>query len=160
MCAHTSDVLPDIVDFRGSTVVDCPATLHAGADLIVSLSVYIKATAFRLPSTSADEEQKERIMFDEGHETGEEQVLRERKQALLKMFKVLDLRPRQGSDFSRKPHGRLDQKDLEMLSQRHVGNEAAERKGKTEIVGDGEEVEIDEEGEELSDNELDLIYKR
>ncbi|KAI0732417.1 SNF2 family N-terminal domain-containing protein [Fomitopsis betulina] len=149
----------DIVDFRGSTVVDCPPTLHSGADLIVSLSIYIKATAFRLPSTSANEEQKERVMFDEGHESNEEQVLRERKQALLKMFKVLDLRPRRGSDFSRTPHGKLDQKDLEMLSQRHVGNETSKPK-KTEIVGDGEEVEVDEEAEELSNNELDLIYKR
>lgn len=98
-------------------------------------------------------------MFDEGHESNEEQVLRERKQALLKMFKVLDLRPRRGSDFSRTPHGKLDQKDLEMLSQRHVGNETSKPK-KTEIVGDGEEVEVDEEAEELSNNELDLIYKR
>ena len=51
------------MDFRGSTIVDCPSTLHSGADLIVSLSLYIKATAFRLPSTSANEEQKERVMF-------------------------------------------------------------------------------------------------
>lgn len=148
------------MDFRGSTLVDCPATLYSGADLIVSLSVYIKASAFRLPGTSANEEQKERVMFDEGQESGEEQVLRERKQALLKMFKVLDLKPLRGSDFSRKPHGKLDQKDLEMLSQRHVGHGANKPKRKTEIVGDGEEVEVEEEGEELSDNELDLIYKR
>ncbi|KZT73229.1 hypothetical protein DAEQUDRAFT_721807 [Daedalea quercina L-15889] len=150
----------DIVDFRGSTIVDCPATLHSGADLIVSLSIYIKASAFRAPSTSTDDEHKQRVMFDEGKETGEEQTLRERKQALLKMFKVLDLKPRRGSDFSRKPHGKLDKKDLETLSQRHAANGGSDTKKKTEIVGDGEEVEVDEEGEELSENELDLIYKR
>ncbi|KAH9929764.1 SNF2 family N-terminal domain-containing protein [Fomitopsis serialis] len=150
----------DIVDFRGSTVVDCPTTLHSGADLILSLSIYIKASAFRAPSTSAEDQQKERVMFDEGKETGEEQMLRERKQALLKMFKVLDLKPRKGSDFTRKPHGKLDQMDLEMLSQRHVANEKSKPKKETELVGDGEEVEVEEEGEELSDNELDLIYKR
>ncbi|KAH9837360.1 SNF2 family N-terminal domain-containing protein [Rhodofomes roseus] len=149
----------DIVDFRGSTVVDCPTTLHSGADLIISLSIYIKASAFRTPSTSA-EDQKERVMFNEGQETGEEQILRERKQALLKMFKVLELKPRKGSDFTRRPHGKLDQQDLEMLSQRQVASGGSKPKRQTEIVGDGEEVEVDEEGEELSDNELDLIYKR
>jgi len=42
---------PGIIDFKGSTMVDCPTTLHSGADLIVSLSVYVRVSAFKPPST-------------------------------------------------------------------------------------------------------------
>ncbi|KAG1836584.1 SNF2 family N-terminal domain-containing protein [Suillus subalutaceus] len=117
-----------IIDFKGSTVVDCPATLHSGADLIVSLSVYVRASAFKPPSTSA--EGSPNTMFNQGQETHDEQTLRERKSALLSLFEA-------------------------NLTQ-HAGGA---KKKKIEIVGDGEEVEV-EEGEELSDNELDVIYKK
>lgn len=146
----------DIVDFRGSTMIDCPATLHSGADLIVSLSVYIKASAFKPSGTSSDE--KVRVMFNEGQETASEQLLRERKASLLSLFDIVGLKPRKGNGFARKPHGDLDQKDLELLTQRAATR--GKKPIKTEIVGDGEEVEVESEGEELSDNELNLIYKR
>ncbi|OSX66957.1 hypothetical protein POSPLADRAFT_1175676 [Postia placenta MAD-698-R-SB12] len=147
----------DIVDFRGSTVVDCSTTLHSGADIIVSLSVYIKASAFQVLRTSSDE--KARVMFNEGQETASEQMLRERKHSLLSLFDVLDLKPRRGSSFTRKPHGELDGKDLEVLTQRRASTNEKKVMRK-EIVGDGEEVEVEADGEDLSENELSLIYKR
>ena len=92
------------------------------------------------------------------HETASEQMLRERKHALLRMFKVLGLKPRRESDLAQKPHGELDRKDLEMLTQRQGSK--GKKVVKTEIVGDGEEVEVEVDGEELSENDLNLIYKK
>ncbi|KAL6304876.1 SNF2 family N-terminal domain-containing protein [Sparassis latifolia] len=147
----------DIVDFRGSTIIDCPAKLHSGADLIVSLSVHMKATAFKAPSTFSDERPK--VMFNEGQETATEQMLRERKSALLKLFKVVSLKPTRGSSFTRKSRGELEKKDLEVLTQQPQIDKG-KKPVRTEIVGDGEEVEVEGEGDDICDNELDLIYKR
>lgn len=98
-------------------------------------------------------------MFNEGQETASEQMLRERKHSLLSLFDVLDLKPRRGSSFTRKPHGELDGKDLEVLTQRRASTNE-KKVMKKEIVGDGEEVEVEADGEDLSENELSLIYKR
>lgn len=157
LCELFFTVPTDIVDFRGSTLVDCPTKLHSGADLIVSLSVYIKASAFKTPSTSSDE--KAPAMFNEGQETSAEQMLRERKHALLSLFDTLGLKPCRGSSFTRKPQEELDPRDLEVLTQRR-GTKNDKKNIQKEIVGDGEEVEVEADGEELSDNELNLIYKR
>ena len=97
-------------------------------------------------------------MFNEGQETESEQMLRERKDALSHLFKILDLRPRTTgltSDRDRK----LGKDDLRRLTQRSKQSQAR-KSPKTEIVGDGEEVEIEADGEDLSENELDLIYKK
>ncbi|KZT08557.1 uncharacterized protein LAESUDRAFT_648872 [Laetiporus sulphureus 93-53] len=145
-----------IVDIKGS-MIECPATLYSGADLIVSLSVYIKASAFRPPSTCSKE--KAPTMFNEGQETADEQMLRERKQALLSMFDVLDLKPHRGSSFNRKANSQLVKQDLEALIQQ-PDVKKGKKSVRTEIVGDGEEIEVEGEGDDLSDNELDLIYKR
>lgn len=143
-----------IVDFKGSTVVDCPATLHSGADLIVSLSVYVRASAFKSPSTSAEGPTK--MMFNQGQETQDEQTLRERKSALLSLFEAVNLRPCRGAQVqddgnTENASGGINKNQIE-----HPGGA---KKKKIETVGDGEEIEV-EEGEELSDNELDVIYKK
>jgi DNA repair protein RAD5 len=143
-----------IVDFKGSTVVDCPATLHSGADLIVSLSVYVRASAFKPPSTSAEGPPK--TMFNQGQETQDEQTLRERKSALLSLFEAVNLRPCRGAHVQDNGNTESESDGMNKnLAQRPGGV----KKKKIEIVGDGEEVEV-EEGEELSDNELDVIYKK
>ncbi|KAI0049269.1 hypothetical protein FA95DRAFT_1489629 [Auriscalpium vulgare] len=150
-----------IVEFRGSTMIECPAVLHSGADLIVSLSVYIKALAFK--SFNDTSIAPPSAMFNEGHETSEEQVLRERKASLLHLFGILNLKPVNGSDMSkirRQAEGELDSDDLTKLTQRPKDNAKPEKRVKTEIVGDGEEVEVEAEDEDLSENELNLIYKR
>ncbi|KAG0707588.1 SNF2 family N-terminal domain-containing protein [Suillus ampliporus] len=143
-----------IIDFKGSTVVDCPATLHSGADLIVSLSVYIRVSAFKPPSTSVEELPK--TMFNQGQETQDEHTLRERKTALLSLFEAINLRPCRGAHIKDNGNTENESDSTKKQPTQHPGGA---KKKKTEIVGDGEEVEV-EEGEELSDNELDVIYKK
>ncbi|KAG2155681.1 SNF2 family N-terminal domain-containing protein [Suillus clintonianus] len=142
-----------IVDFKGSTVVDCPAILHSGADLIVSLSVYIRASAFKPPSTSAE---GPTTMFNQGQETQDEQTLRERKSALLSLFEAVSLRPCRGAHVQDNGNAENETDGMNKNLTQHPGGA---KKKKIEIVGDDEEIEV-EEGEELSDNELDVIYKK
>jgi DNA repair protein RAD5 len=150
-----------MVEFKGSTIIDCPPVLHSGADLIVSLSIYLRSTAFKPPSTSASMStitsaiQKTNMMFNEGQETLDEQVLRERKSSLLKLFDVIGLKPRAGADFIKQRY----KNDNELHEEAVKNTTQAKKPPKIEIVGDGEEVEV-EEGEDLSENELNMIYKK
>ncbi|KZT30927.1 hypothetical protein NEOLEDRAFT_1153350 [Neolentinus lepideus HHB14362 ss-1] len=151
----------DIVDFRGSTMIDCPASLHSGADLIVSLSVYIRASAFRVPSTCLMETPK--VMFNEGQESQDEQSLRERKSALLRLFDVVGLRPRRrnaGCRNGKNVEATLRDSDLKQMSQRRGGIARASKPTKIEVVGDGEEIEVEGDEEELSEDQLNTIYNR
>ena len=142
---------PDIITFKGSTMIDCPAVLHSGADLIVSLSVYIRASAFKRPNASGTE--RNNVVLGIGQETEDELVLRERKAALLTLFDILNLRPRRGACV---PKANQISAGVSERPSEHV---TAKGHIKTEIVGDGEEIEV-EDGEELSDNELELIYRK
>jgi DNA repair protein RAD5 len=135
-----------IIEFKGSTMIDCPTNLHSGADLIVNLSVYIQASAFKPPNSLAtDREGNAKVMFNEGQETEVEQSLRERKVALLKLFDALNLRPSVGQ-------AQPTEVDESMVTR-------PKKHTKIEIVGDGEEIEV-EEGEELKHNDLDMIYQK
>ncbi|KAH7886199.1 SNF2 family N-terminal domain-containing protein [Phlebopus sp. FC_14] len=142
-----------IIKFEGSTMVDCPTTLYSGADLIVSLSVYVCAAAFKPPSTSTDTALPRKVPFDQGQETEDEQGFRERKAALLSLFEAVNLRPRGGAqvrDGRKVPRGSEEES---------VRKPSGQKNTKTEIVGDGEEIEV-EDGEELSDSQLDMIYRK
>ncbi|KIJ22170.1 hypothetical protein PAXINDRAFT_64144 [Paxillus involutus ATCC 200175] len=145
-----------MISFKGSTMVDCPTVLHSGADLIVSLSVFISASAFKPPSTSSGASLPSKVMFGQGQETEDEQTLRERKTALLALFDVVNLQPRRGAQAPKGdqiPDGNIEQPT-------ELASTASEKKTmKTEMVGDGEEIEV-EDSEELSDNQLDLIYRK
>ncbi|KAF8841910.1 hypothetical protein BDN67DRAFT_900346 [Paxillus ammoniavirescens] len=145
-----------MISFKGSTMVDCPTVLHSGADLIVSLSVFISASAFKPPSTSSGASLSSKVMFGQGQETEDEQTLRERKTALLALFDVVNLQPRRGAQAPKGdqiPDGNIEQ-TTELASA-----PSKKQTMKTEIVGDGEEIEV-EDSEELSDNQLDLIYRK
>jgi DNA repair protein RAD5 len=150
-----------MVEFKGSTMIDCPVVLHSGADLIISLSIYLRSSAFKPPSTPAPSSasfngnQKISMMFNEGHETLDEQVLRERKSSLLKLFDAVGLKLKAGAEFSKHRY----KSDRELLRETTEQANKANKPQKVEIVGDGEEIEV-EEGEELSENELDMIYKK
>lgn len=136
-------------------MVDCPPVLYSGADMIVSFSVYISASAFK-PINASDASGHPKAMFGQGKETEDEQSLRERKTTLLALFDAVNLRPRAGAralSNDQTPGG--DERQNGKPAQKPAG----EKKTRTEIVGDGEEIEV-EEGEELSDNQLDLIYRR
>lgn len=146
----------DIVEFKGSTVVDCPPSLHSGASLIVSLSIYLKASAFKSPSTSAVNDQA-RSMFNEGQETADEQILRERKNSLIHLFDILSLKPINRGKPQKGKKKQLSQEDLRLLTQKA---NKAKQGSHTEIVGDGEEIVVEADEEELSDNQLNLIYRK
>ena len=126
-------------------MVDCPAKLTTGADLILSLSVYIKSAAFRPPSPSQDD--KAKAMFDEGQETEAEQTLRERKHSLITLFKRIGLRPRRGHS---KSSGKLNQQELELLSK-------VPKPTQVKKLVNGE----DDDGEgDVSEEQINLIYKK
>ncbi|KAG6854152.1 hypothetical protein C0991_010063 [Blastosporella zonata] len=140
-----------IVDFRG-VMTDCPDKLTTGTSLFVTLQVYILASAFNAPTISNSDEQPN-VMFGEGQETLDEKILRERKEAVLKLFHVIGLEPRTGANV-RAPDdaAKIHEEALSRLAKR-------KSKKVTEIVGDNEEIEVDD-AEDLSKNDIDAIYKR
>ena len=150
--------LKGMIEFKRSTMVDCPAALHPGADLIISLSVYMLPSAFTKPSSAHSNSQQPKNMFEEGQESQDEQKLRERKSSLLKLFDAVSLKPQVGPDLSKfkdKSDNEMHAEDVKKMTDTSKPKAAV----RTEIVGDGEEVEV-EEGEDLSENELNTIYKR
>jgi len=106
-------------------------------------------------STITSAKQKTSMMFNEGLETLDEQVLRERKSSLLKLFDTIGLKPRAGAGFAKQRY----RSDKELHEEAVKNTTQAKKPSKIEIVGDGEEVEV-EEGEDLSENELNMIYKK
>ncbi|KAH9910501.1 SNF2 family N-terminal domain-containing protein, partial [Epithele typhae] len=142
----------DIVEFRKCTMVDCPAKLTTGANLILSLSVFIKASAFRTPSISSNEKEKDRskIMFNEGRETEEELILRERKRSLGSLFKRINLKPVKKAGVSSKAGGKLTQQDLQVLTQ-------GPRPPATKSSGNGD----DDDGEgDMTEDQINMIYQK
>lgn len=131
-------------------MTDCPEKLSTGADLIVSVEVYILPSAFTSPLAQPGSD-RPKGMFNESMETPEERSLRERKSCILRMFAVLGLKPQAGAQLSTR------KEDLT----KDASKKPSKSKGKTitEIVGDGEEVEVDD-SEDLSKTDLDMIYKK
>ncbi|TBU29891.1 SNF2 family N-terminal domain-containing protein [Dichomitus squalens] len=137
----------DIVEFRRCTMVECPTKLTTGADLILSLSIYIKPSAFRPPSYSSEDKAKD--MFNEGQETEAEQILRERKQSLTSLFKRINLKPRRGNHTVGSRSG-LDQRDLELLTQQQPMAVKKTSSGNDE----------DEDEGDITEEQINLIYKK
>lgn len=134
-------------------MTDCPDKLTTGASLIVSVDIYMLPSAFNPTSKASRSQDTPKAMFGEGMETIDETNLRERKTSILKLFEVVGLKPQAGVNVkSRKTDEQLHEEALKIFSQRKT-------KKVTEIVGDGEEIEVDDE-EDLSKNDLDMIYKR
>lgn len=129
-------------------MVECPAKLTTGADLILSLSIYMKPSAFRTPSTSSED--KAKVMFNEGAETEAEQILRERKRSLISLFKRINLKPRKANDSVTRAEGKLNQQDLELLTQQRPGTVKPTQSGNAED---------DEEGD-ITEEQINLIYKK
>jgi DNA repair protein RAD5 len=124
--------------------------------------VYILAKAFKPPNTRQEADYK-RPMFNEGAETAEEQELRERKQALLKLFDTVNLRPVRGSGvLGKKKDTELSHNEVLKMAEVSTQSQTPPPKPqgvRKEIVGDGEEVEV-EPGEDLNENQLAMIYNR
>ncbi|KAF8640564.1 hypothetical protein AX17_000226 [Amanita inopinata Kibby_2008] len=132
-----------IVNFEG-VMTDCADRLNTGATLMVTLRAYLLPDAFR-PLKTAQPSGDPKVTFKEEQETPDERLLRERKDAILKLFRVVDLKPQAGASVGNSK------------SVGHSHGTAPKRKKIT--VGDGEEVEI-ETDEELSNNDIDVIYRR
>ncbi|KAK7058564.1 DNA helicase rad5 [Paramarasmius palmivorus] len=132
-------------------VTDCPDKLSTGCELIISVDVFLLPAAFvHLDVKGSD--QAPTMLWGEGLETSEESALRERKSAVLKMFEVIGLRPQAGANLS----GRKTEEELQQEAKKFAKTNTTTR---VETVGDGEEIEVDDD-EELSRNDIDMIYKR
>jgi DNA repair protein RAD5 len=69
------------------------------------------------------------------------------------LFEVIGLKPQAGVTLNgRRADEQVHQEALERLAKK-------KSKKVTEVVGDGEEIEVDD-AEDLSKNEIDAIYKR
>lgn len=143
-----------LVEFHGSTLVDAPETLRSGVDIVLSLSCYMRASAFAPRPDSKQSKSSLKSIINEGHETAEEQTLRERKVALLKLFDAVGLKPLRGAGTVQ-PKKPTDKQLEELASRPKSGSSPVKR----EVIGDGEVIEV-EEDEVLSENELSAIYKR
>jgi len=79
--------------------------------------------------------------------------LRERKAAILKLFDAIGLRPYAGPKAKGKGYNQKYEDAIDSLAKRRAG------KTKKEVVGDGEEIEVDAT-EDLSNNDMNLIYRK
>ena len=131
-------------------MTDCPNRLTTGATLIVSVAVYILPSAFRVHLPPSKDEQSISL-WKEGMETDEEKSLRERRSSILKLFDVIGLRPENGVNLK-------ELKTMEAAVHEATMKKPAHKR--VEVVGDGEEIEVDDDDEDLSKNELDMIYKK
>lgn len=123
------------------TIVDCPDVVRTGSDIVLRIRVFLLPAAWKTLK-AAPSSVSAKTIIDEAHELPEEQVLRERKSALIKLFKRVGLEPK-----TRKP-------SLAEIN-------AAKGPRKTELVGEGDDAEeVEEEGEELSERDLTIIYNK
>ncbi|KIY50627.1 hypothetical protein FISHEDRAFT_39163 [Fistulina hepatica ATCC 64428] len=150
----TNSVYKGVVDFRG-IVTDCPEKLVTGTSIIISVEVYILPVAFKRLKTSGKDELPTKVVFNEGLETFDEQMLRERKESLLKLFRVLGLKPQVAAPVG---VGKVGRKAREKAL-KEVPSPTQKLKTHKEVVGDGEEIEVDD-SEVLSSGDLDMIYMR
>ncbi|CCF51296.1 uncharacterized protein UHO2_00721 [Ustilago hordei] len=83
-----------IAEFEG-VVVDCPASLTVGCDVILQVKAYVKFEAFfsTFWSGKGGVEDQNDGLRPETAESDMEKTLRERKISLLRMFRVCDLKP-------------------------------------------------------------------
>ena len=109
----------------------------------MSLSVYIRPAAFKRYKVKSDSQVNVKFWFNEGQETTEEEVLRDRKTSLQQLFKTLGLKPHAGNALV-----------VEKENVPPPGGSVLEKHNGTAVEEGEDEAEI------LSQNELDVIYKR
>ncbi|KJA28563.1 hypothetical protein HYPSUDRAFT_33995 [Hypholoma sublateritium FD-334 SS-4] len=136
-----------------AVMTDCPERLTTGIGLIVTMRIYIAAAAFEPLKSSGQSENTTPMGFNEGTETHEESYLRERKNAILRLFEVVGLKPQAGANVKADQY---DSKAQEDALKKMAGRTSKKVK---EIVGDGEEIEVDAV-EDLSKNEIETIYSK
>lgn len=134
------------------TVIDCPKPLRTGNNVILSLRVYFLPEAFRRSSL---QEESQAVWWNEGSETMDEQMLRERKESLGYLFEAVSLRPTRSSSVTQKSSPKPEEGAV-------AGGSKGRGKAKiVEVIGDDEDAEeVEVEGEELDDQQVSLIYKK
>lgn len=153
---HVASWVSKLMDLNmiglSGTVIDCPKPLRTGNNVILSLRVFFLPDAFRRSSV---QEESQAIWWDEGSETMDEQMLRERKESLGYLFEAVSLRPTRSSSVTQKSSPKSEEEAVA---------ESSRGKGKAktvEVIGDDEDAEeVEVEGEELDDQQVSLIYKK
>ncbi|KAH7107135.1 SNF2 family N-terminal domain-containing protein [Auriculariales sp. MPI-PUGE-AT-0066] len=131
-----------IISMDGN-VVDCPDVLRTGSDIVLRLKVFLRPAAYtRLEASS-----RPSGIVNDSIELPEEREMRLRKEALISMFDQLGLQPR-------------NRQSRVAVTASPKADQAALPK-KIEVVGEGEDAEeVEAEGEELSERDLKIIYKK
>ncbi|KZO93169.1 hypothetical protein CALVIDRAFT_486163 [Calocera viscosa TUFC12733] len=143
------DASPPMISLSG-TVIDAPSRLSVGAEIVLQLRVSLTAAAFkRRPLPQEVSEEGKTFGWGEGKETDDEKDMKARKGGIVELFMLCELKPKS------KPTAASWKEEDEDISK----NKIAKKEKKTETVEEtGEEIEM--EGEELSDGELKVIYKK
>jgi DNA repair protein RAD5 len=137
-----------LAQFAGN-VVEAPQVIRVGDSVLLSLRVYLNAGAF----DKAVEMDEPITMLKEGSETLAEKTLRERKSSLLNLFDIVGLKPRVAA-----PNLNLDQPE-EVPSEKKQTSKGK----KVETIGEGEdaeEIEVEDDGEDLNERDIDMIYQK
>lgn len=128
---------------------------------MLSLRFYLRLSAFINPSASLmyqHSRPKDWDLMPEGAETAEEKNLSERKRSLTELFDALSLRPRykKATDDLNSALAFTKEKKSKASSSSVKGKQKA-----VEVIGEGEDAEeVELEGEELTGQELNAIYKK
>jgi len=150
-------LMDGLARFSGS-VIDAPERIRTGDSVLLSLKAYLNFSAFNKPNLNVIDEKVE--VFGEGTETATEKSLRERKSAILKLFRLLGLKPRGPAPVV----GPQSVKVTEAPDKARTDQPPRDRKpSKKEVIGEGEdaeEVEVDDDEEVLQEADIDMIYKK
>lgn len=128
---------------------------------MLSLRFYFVPNAFINPSASmmfSSSRGKDWDLMPEGAETSHEKAITDRKTSLVGLFEALSLRPirRKGPPDVEAALAFTKEKKSDGSIPKGKGKAAA-----TEVIGEGEEAEeVEVEGEELTGNQLNVIYKK
>ena len=154
-----------IVTLMG-TVIDCPKPLRTGSNVVLSLKVYMLPSAFQSsmlkPGIGSSGDKTDRLRWhEEGKETYDEQILRERKVSLLRLFETVNMRPVRSTRNRRRTQVILPL-DGSTVSAANGSKPQRITNGTTrEIIGDDEDAEeVEVEGEELTDQQVTNIYTK
>jgi hypothetical protein len=127
-----------------------------GNDVLLSLRAYLLPAAFKTSFFSSDEiASNKAFAWPEGKETPDEQVLMERRASLLQLFDTVNLKAKRKGTAPKPLDQELGQSKDKSTHKSTAGV------SKKEVIGDEEEAEeVEVEGEELSENQLNVIYKK
>lgn len=152
----------NVCNFYG-TIVSCSSRLSTGDDIIIQLSCYFTPKAFeafdasneiQLSMFGISKSTSKVPIFDKGAETDSEKLMKDRKLAIVSLFKALGIAPAQSSLSKAKDilGGEDNVRDLILQS-------AAQEEKQTSNTDEDNEV-TEDEVKEVSDSRLDNLYEK